>query len=206
MTEAEWHQLGNPRAILRAVRDRVSDRKLRLAACACCRAVWPALRKSSRKAVEVGEQLADGPISEAIRDAAARAAIEAACTTGWGAFESAANMAYRAVLNDGWYAADWTVGYGPAGAREVALLRDIFGTVPFRVVSVVPSVSAWSDRLVVRLARRIYDERRWGDIAILGDALLDAGCDNEDILAHCREQGSVHARGCWVIDLLLGKE
>jgi hypothetical protein len=203
MTEAERLQSGDPRAMLVTIRDRVSDRKLRLAACACCRAVWPALRKSSRKAVEVAEQLADGPISEQIRDAAARAAIEAACTAGWGA-EGAADMAYKAVLNDGWYAADWTVGYGPDQAREAALLREVFGPLPFRVVSVPPSVSAWNDRHIVRLAQAVYDERRWGDMPVLGDALLDAGCDNDDMLAHCRQQGGVHVRGCWVIDLLLG--
>ena len=51
----------------------------------------------------------------------------------------------------------------------------------------------------------LYDERRWGDMPILGDALLDAGCDVEEAVAHCRVGGE-HVRGCWVIDLCLGKE
>lgn len=44
-----------------------------------------------------------------------------------------------------------------------------------------------------------------GQLAILADALEDAGCDNADILDHCRSDGP-HVRGCWVVDLLLGKE
>lgn len=42
-------------------------------------------------------------------------------------------------------------------------------------------------------------------LAVLADALEDAGCDNEDVLNHCRQPG-IHVRGCWVLDLLLGKE
>jgi hypothetical protein len=96
-----------------------------------------------------------------------------------------------------------------AGVTQVTpadLLRDIFGPLPFRPVTVHPHVVAWNDRLAVRLARNIYDERRWGEMPLLADALLDAGCDNEEMLSHAREQGAVHVRGCWLIDLLLNKE
>jgi hypothetical protein len=31
-----------------------------------------------------------------------------------------------------------------------------------------------------------------------------AGCDNEELLAHCRDEGP-HARGCWAIDMILRK-
>jgi hypothetical protein len=40
---------------------------------------------------------------------------------------------------------------------------------------------------------------------ILADALQDAGCDNMDVLTHCRDAAQVHVRGCWVVDLVLGK-
>jgi hypothetical protein len=40
---------------------------------------------------------------------------------------------------------------------------------------------------------------------ILADALQDAGCDNEEVLDHCRAADGVHVRGCWVVDLVLGK-
>jgi len=88
--------------------------------------------------------------------------------------------------------------------RQADLLRDIAGN-PFRPASVRPSWLAWNDRCVERMACGIYEERAFDRLPILHDALLDAGCDNEDILAHCRTQHE-HVRGCWVIDLLLGKE
>jgi hypothetical protein len=62
----------------------------------------------------------------------------------------------------------------------------------------------WNDGTVVKLAQSIYDERRFTDLPILADALEDAGCADADILAHCRGPGP-HVRGCWVVDLLLGK-
>ena len=84
--------------------------------------------------------------------------------------------------------------------QSASVLRDIFGN-PFRPVTLDP---AWLTPQVVNLARDIYDNRAFGSLSILSDALEDAGCDN-DILAHCRGPGP-HVRGCWVVDLLLGKE
>lgn len=64
--------------------------------------------------------------------------------------------------------------------------------------------SSWRTSTVVELARQTYESRDFAPMPILGDALQDAGCDNEDILAHCRGAGP-HVRGCWVADLVLGK-
>jgi len=58
---------------------------------------------------------------------------------------------------------------------------------------------------VRNMAEAIYEERTFEQLPILTDALEDAGCNNSDILNHCRQPG-VHVRGCWVVDLLLGKE
>lgn len=55
------------------------------------------------------------------------------------------------------------------------------------------------------MAQTIYDEQRFGDMPILGDALEEAGCQNVTLLEHCREH-PLHVRGCWALDLLLGKE
>ena len=80
-------------------------------------------------------------------------------------------------------------------------IRDIFGN-PFRPVAFGPS---WRTSTVVALAEQMYDSRDFSPMPILADALQDAGCDNEAILAHCRGDGP-HVRGCWVVDLILGKQ
>ena len=80
------------------------------------------------------------------------------------------------------------------------LLRDIVGN-PFRPFSVDP---AWLTSTVVTLATGIYEQRAFDRMPILADALQDAGCEDADILNHCRG-GGPHVRGCWVVDLLLGK-
>ena len=51
----------------------------------------------------------------------------------------------------------------------------------------------------------MYDSRDFAPMPILADALQDAGCEHEDILAHCRDANGTHVRGCWVVDLVLGK-
>jgi hypothetical protein len=70
----------------------------------------------------------------------------------------------------------------------------------------VPTIDpAWRTADVLLLARGIYEERAFDRMPILADALQDAGCDNEDILAHCRDANTPLARGCWVVDLVLDK-
>ncbi len=64
---------------------------------------------------------------------------------------------------------------------------------------------AWRTSDVVALARGIYDDRAFDRMPILADALQDAGCNSDDILNHCRDTNTPHARGCWVVDLVLGK-
>jgi hypothetical protein len=106
--------------------------------------------------------------------------------------------------------------------RLAGLLRDVFGN-PFRPVTLKPRWSAevlgpacrvfedwvfdprWRSADAVDVARAIYEAQDFDRLPILGDALMDAGCNHEDILAHCRSDGP-HVRGCWVVDLVLGKE
>lgn len=82
------------------------------------------------------------------------------------------------------------------------LLRDIFGN-PFRPVAFEPG---WRSDTVVPLAKHMYESRDFSAMPILADALQDAGCENPDILDHCRDPTGVHVRGCWVVDLVLGKD
>ena len=90
----------------------------------------------------------------------------------------------------------------PSGrSREVvALNHDVLGN-PFRPVALD---LAWLTSTVLTLAAGIYAERAFDRLPILADALQDVGCENADILAHCRGPGP-HVRGCWVVDLVLGK-
>ncbi len=93
-----------------------------------------------------------------------------------------------------------------AGCQEFDILaatriRDIFGN-PFRPVAFDPS---WRTDTAVSLAKGMYESRDFSAMPILADALQDADCDNDDILDHCRDANQVHVRGCWVVDLVLGK-
>src|SRR5262249_10638557 len=99
----------------------------------------------------------------------------------------------------------WAAAFRAEQAEQVALLRDLFGN-PFRPVpTIAPAWLSWNGGTVPRLAPAIYDGRAFGRMPVLADALEGAGCTDADILAHCR-QGAEHVRGCWVVDLLLGKE
>jgi hypothetical protein len=85
-------------------------------------------------------------------------------------------------------------------ARQAGLVRCIFGN-PFYPATADP---VWFTSTVVSLAQGIYEERAFDRLPILADALQDAGCENDDILDHCRTEGP-HVRGCWVVDLLTGR-
>jgi hypothetical protein len=87
------------------------------------------------------------------------------------------------------------------GNRLLArVLRDLFGN-PFRPVTFSPS---WRTSSALALAATMYDSHDFTPMPVLADALEEAGCDDAGILSHCREQGT-HVRGCWVVDLILGK-
>ncbi len=109
-----------------------------------------------------------------------------------------------------WYVAYFSTqlfgenGWEAQQGHLVGLLRHIIGNL-FRPARIDPTLLLWNDGTVRKIAQAIYDERAFERLPILADALEDAGCDNADILNHCRQPG-VHVRGCWVVDLLLGKQ
>ena len=86
-------------------------------------------------------------------------------------------------------------------AAQSVVVRDIFGN-PFRPIAVAPE---WLTSTVLALATGIYADRAFDRMPILADALEEAGCENANMLLHCRQPGE-HVRGCWVVDLVLGKE
>ena len=87
-----------------------------------------------------------------------------------------------------------------AGRVQCDLIRDIFGN-PFCRTAFD---SAWRTSTVELLGRGSYDERAFDRLPILADALQDAGCDSDDILNACRSD-TQHARGNWVVDLVLNR-
>ncbi|AMV23517.1 hypothetical protein VT84_03845 [Gemmata sp. SH-PL17] len=104
--------------------------------------------------------------------------------------------------------AGWKKG-GPAKKRAIWVLHEVFGN-PFTLGRTRKGVprrgwmfdKSWRTETAVLLARQMYESKDFSAMPILGDALQDAGCDNADILNHCRKPGE-HVRGCWVLDLVL---
>jgi len=86
-------------------------------------------------------------------------------------------------------------------STQIVLAWDIFGN-PFRPVAFD---SRWRTDTTLSLARQMYESRDFSAMPILADALQDAGCDNTDILNHCRDASAPHVRGCWVVDSVLEK-
>ena len=89
--------------------------------------------------------------------------------------------------------------WAPPALHDVRLVREVYGN-PYRRVPFEPE---WRTDTVLSLARDMYDRREFSAMPILADALQDAGCNSPDILDHCRDANQLHARGCWVLDLVL---
>jgi hypothetical protein len=95
----------------------------------------------------------------------------------------------------------WKRAHTAINSSFAPLLRETIGN-PFRPVTFSTS---WRTDTAVALAHTMYESRDFSAMPILADALQDAGCDNTDILTHCRDTTATHVRGCWVVDLVLGK-
>src|SRR5262245_29947109 len=140
------------------------------------------------------------------RDAAnAATSVAARCSEPWPIYYAPV-VGERAASAAAWAGMGATLeSYQAVGLAESAaqanLLRDIFGN-PFRPVEFDP---AWRRDTALTLARQMYESREFSAMPILADALQDAGCDNEDVLNHCRDANATHVRGCWVVDLVLEK-
>jgi hypothetical protein len=208
---------------------RVSDRKARLFEVACCRRVWGLIPDGvAREAVLVAERYADGRASDRERRHAANRAAEGAGPEELPAINAghAALLTTKKTCGKNFYygGAPAAVAYaasprGPAfrldvyqaalrGEREAqsGLARCVFGN-PFRPVSFDP---AWRTADVTALVASAYEERLMPSgeldphrLSILADALEEVGA-SEEVVAHLRSP-EVHVRGCWAVDLCLGR-
>jgi hypothetical protein len=180
--ESTWLSGTNAVAMQKMMRQRgVSPRRVQLLAVAAGDLIWDTMRPEARTAFV------------ALRRAA----------------ERTATRAHRERLRrcgevHQWL--DWTLGIGKRTAElkaaTAALAREIFGN-PFRPVGFAPE---WRTDTAVALAKQMYRSRDFSAMPILADALQDAGCNNDDVLNHCRDPKQVHVRGCWVVDLVICKE
>ena len=217
MTEAEWLAGDDPTAMLRSLRGRATARRYRLFAAACA---WDELAHARRtgELFHFGDPAAGMGLADIYWDpvrgyeAAVRAA-EAHADGGrtqmsfwyvnW--FDGGGEAAFAALGHD----PDDLVCVPPERIAETVrhytahpshYLRCLFGN-PFRPVTLDPG---WRTSAVVALAEGVYADRAWDRLPVLADALEDAGRTNADVIGHLRGPGP-HARGCWVVDLLLGK-
>jgi hypothetical protein len=140
----------------------------------------------------MGESTQIGPIIIAIQATSHKTPIKAL---------DSIRYALDAFASPGSTAPHWKKLRDREAVIQLMYAYDIFGN-PFRPISFD---SAWQTGTAVALAQTMYDVRDFVAMPILADALEDAGCEVPDILYHCRDPKGVHVRGCWVIDLVLGK-
>jgi hypothetical protein len=207
VTEADWLACTDPaRMLMHLCNLHSSARKLRLFACACVGPDLYSLLEPSKNAVLVAERFADGQATEQELNDAANEAWAAAD-------DSLADPIFAAACcaeKDAPQAALKTAKYVSV-TLQCRMLHDLFGPTPFRTPEIGPAWRSWKNGEVVRLASRFYDaktftwtESRWDIMEQIADLLEQAGCKDEALLTHCKTTNR-HSKGCWVIDLLLGK-
>lgn len=190
MNGSRWERIRSPGPLLEYLRGKASDRKLRLFACAVARLLDldnSARQRTLRSAIETCEAHADG---ERVGRKMGQYRRQDWVVAMSDAYEAADRSHPDAMLTD-------------RKGEMADLLRCVFGN-PFRPARFDPAWLAWNDGIIPKLAQAIYDERAYDRLPILGDALEEAGCADDRVLSHLRGPGP-HGRGCWVVDLVLGK-
>ena len=213
MSADAWLKEEDARELLELLGERGSARKLRLVACGCVRLGFQSyyLEKWGDPLVNLAERVADGEVSGREREQGFQSA-QAESERHGAPIDSYLASAVRATLDHSpRSAAENAIVITAAFEFELCrqtshkwfgvLVREVFGN-PFRPIDFAP----WRTDTAIALAVEMYKSRDFSAMPILADALQDAGCDNEDVLAHCRDPQQSHVRGCWVVDGVLGKE
>ncbi len=188
-------------------RGRGSRRTFLLLAAAIARRIWEQFAKPERQVVLTAEQVAEGQASEESLLQALDNLLAYRETESGKIPRSVAhhfglpNIVPEIAMLVSYALRDFTEGRATQeDIASVKLTRDIMGN-PF--LDVTPS-ETWFSLDVRAIAQRIYDTQDFTDMPILADALEEAGCNNSYVLSHCREN-IAHVRGCWVVDMVLGK-
>lgn len=227
MTDADWLACEDPRALFPALAAQSSPRKRWLFACACCRTCWHLLSYPCRKAVEAVERHGDGagnldelttifgefwPQTSALSQPGGPQAAQTVSYLGRGwryhgyhPGQTDVTLLVEVVARSAAEALAKTIPWREARRQQCVLLREVLRNPDGEPLPIDPGWLAWNGGAVHALAVTIYDDRAFGDLPILADALEDAGCADAQLLGHCREAGP-HTRGCWAVDALLGKQ
>ncbi len=214
MTEKEWKEAKQPLLLVDSIPNEAqSIRRKRLAICGISRVCYWSASIRCSDWIDFVEKYAEGLISdnESIR-------LQMNDRIGSRAYNSSRlrSLLYIATLRKFQLRNALTIlkQESTQSNRASDVLRDIFGN-PFRPVAFDPR---WRTDTAVGIAQQMYDARDFNAMPILADALQDAGCEHADILNHCRNNqefgpvggvssgpNATHVRGCWVVDLVLGK-
>lgn len=215
MMESEWLTCTDPTAILDLVARSTSVRKLRLLTIGVARSVWPYIPAELQPAVEAAERYADGltDLANITRYRTQKYShLFSPVVSGWSALPEDERLriiglvlALSTCHSDEQLAALsrrvlWTSAIKQLEIPLCPILRDMLGN-PSRSITFDPH---WRTPTVTTIAQSIYDERAFHCLPALAVAVEKAGCNDTDLLAHCRSAG-MHIRGCWVIDLVLDK-
>jgi hypothetical protein len=221
MIRSEWEEVGNPHLMLGCLRNVATDRKLRLFGIACWLESKQTLAPDARKALGTVEQYADGLLgAEDLWSAfgrlpdvpGRRLAVprsldvdDARRVSRWTICPTEALPEPRGGM---WYYVPRLDGYHSEQLAHGRLLQCLFGE-PWRRVRFAPT---WRTPDACSLAEAALERRDPSTghldpvrMALLGDALEDAGCSDRAVLEHCRA-GGPHVYGCWVVDRILGQE
>ncbi len=217
MTADEWER-ATDKAITATVRD-LGPRRARLLTCHCCRLLSHVLPPVAEAAIALIEDYADEGRGDNLRKAARAVGairLEQFAAIPRDQFTRQSAVAWALTSID--LAASQTAPHAgvsdvhrvftileritseTARQRTYPLFKDLYLATKWRN----PSILQWRTSTAVAITARMYESRDFGPMPILGDALQDAGCEDAAVLDHCRGPGP-HVRGCWVVDLVLGK-
>jgi hypothetical protein len=207
-TERWWLKSYDYTTMMQFMGVHLSRRKRLLFGCATARLVWDfVVQPCNRKAVLTSEAYADGQATLAeLATAWHDLAWEAAMYSEWHIDALTAGLAYSEATRqdrDRFSGLDRSP-FEVSRMQWSDALRDIAGN-PFHEYALHPDWLDANDRIAAALAETAYDERAFESLPILADALEDAGCDIAAVLDHLRGPGP-HFRGCWALDLILGKQ
>jgi hypothetical protein len=217
ITESEWFRQLSFRRALSVVEPGQSQRKSRLIACAVASA-FPQYSSDAAlgQVLRVAERMADDePVDDlAVAESTTYQIIGLGNTFGRGFLFKGVEYTHRMIcglLDEPFDLPAFAQQFerlcrdrwdNPGGELVChRLLRETVGN-PFRPIRFQ---SSWQTVDTVGLARGIYEDRAFDRMPLLADALMDAGCDDDQIISHCHT-GGPHVRGCWVVDLVLGKQ